>query len=383
MTPHTKTPIASLLFLSLLVVIAFVPLSASADILPQCTLTYGQVDGADYKICGLCDFWHLANNIVNFLLFQISIPLMTVIFLYGGTRWVISGGSPAGIAAGRTAMTNALIGFLIAFSAWAVVNTIITTLANERISAAWSKIPECVKPDTTSLGLAGFAAGSGFTNSLLDSDGFQDGYNLNDASTRTAAESGQGFRNSDDIGNLPEVQTASAATINAKLAPYQVAISAAAQKYNVPESRIKAIIMAESSGNPSATHTDGDGKSSYGLMQVRPDTARQIEPSLRGKSDGEVAAYLQNNNNNIDLGTRYYGSLMGKYGGNRDLASSAYNGGPGANKASQNCPGQMRWQCTCDQGTVDQCTKQNTGYAPTRRYIANIQSMEKKLETPA
>ncbi len=122
-------------------------LVAHADILPQCSLTYGDVAGSGaYKICGLCDFWHLANNVVNFLLFTVSIPLLTIVFLYGGTRWVTSGGSPSGISAGKDAMTSAIIGLLIAFSGWAVINTIVTSLANGEISAAWSKIPSCVKP---------------------------------------------------------------------------------------------------------------------------------------------------------------------------------------------------------------------------------------------
>ncbi len=138
----------------------------------------------------------------------------------------------------------------------------------------------------------------------------------------------------------------------------------------VDQARAAAIIQAESSGDPNAVHTDIDGKSSYGLMQIRVGTARYLDPTgTQNLSDSEVAAKLTSDPNyNINLGTKYYSDLLNEYG-DPTLAHAAYNGGPTANDPSVDCPGQRRWQCVWDDTAQ---TVPNTGYAPTRTYIVNI-----------
>ena len=64
--------------------------------------------------------------------------------------------------------------------------------------------------------------------------------------------------------------------------PYTAVIRRVAGLANVPAELLAAHAMAESSFNPAATHTDADGGTSYGLMQVRLDTARRLlqQPAL-------------------------------------------------------------------------------------------------------
>jgi soluble lytic murein transglycosylase-like protein len=164
------------------------------------------------------------------------------------------------------------------------------------------------------------------------------------------------------------------------LVPYKNIIFAAANKFGVSQARIQATIMAESSGNTDATRQDRDGRTSYGLMQIRPDTARAMDPEGTGNlSDAQIASKLKTDTSyNIYLGTKYYGDMQRKYG-NTTLASSA-NGGPMANEASVNCPGLRRWECPWDSsgcyGTPLTNCVPNTGYAPTRTYIQNIDTIE-------
>ena len=64
--------------------------------------------------------------------------------------------------------------------------------------------------------------------------------------------------------------------------PYTAVIRQVAGLAGVPAELLAAHAMAESSFHPAATHTDADGGSSYGLMQVRLDTARRLlkQPAL-------------------------------------------------------------------------------------------------------
>jgi len=151
----------------------------------------------------------------------------------------------------------------------------------------------------------------------------------------------------------------------------------------VEPARVAAIIQAESSGNPNAFNAENDGKGSYGLMQVRADTARLYDSSLASLSDAQIGDKLINDSKyNVNIGTKYYADLLNKYG-NPTLASSAYNGGPLANRPSVNCANEpspyggtmRRWECPYDNNAH---TVANIGYQPTRKYTQNINNFYQK-----
>ncbi|MCK5555923.1 MAG: lytic transglycosylase domain-containing protein [Alphaproteobacteria bacterium] len=96
------------------------------------------------------------------------------------------------------------------------------------------------------------------------------------------------------------------------------------QPVNKPEvSLVHAIVYRESMFDTTATSSAG----ARGLMQLMPNTARQVSKSIGKKF---ISRKLTNNPQyNIELGTAYLQSLLNTYNGSYPLAIAAYNAGPG------------------------------------------------------
>jgi hypothetical protein len=100
------------------------------------------------------------------------------------------------------------------------------------------------------------------------------------------------------------------------LSPAALAHSAA-QKYALPAEFVTGVMKAESGLNPAALSPKG----AIGLMQLMPDTARDL-----GADPSKPAE-------NADAGTRYLRDLLAKYENDPNqvvLALAAYNAGPAA-----------------------------------------------------
>lgn len=96
---------------------------------------------------------------------------------------------------------------------------------------------------------------------------------------------------------------------------YAATIQAAARAYQVEPALIRALIHAESAFNPQAVSRKG----AMGLTQLMPGTARDL-----GVGDAFLAEQ------NIFGGVKYLSALLRQYKGNIQLATAAYNAGPGA-----------------------------------------------------
>jgi hypothetical protein len=88
----------------------------------------------------------------------------------------------------------------------------------------------------------------------------------------------------------------------------------AGAKYNISPALLKAVASAESGFNPDEISSSG----AVGLMQIMPETARQlgIDPRNPVQSIQGAASYLR--------------TLLNQFDGNTTLAIAAYNAGPGA-----------------------------------------------------
>ena len=98
---------------------------------------------------------------------------------------------------------------------------------------------------------------------------------------------------------------------------YEETIRAAAAEYGVEPTLVAAVIRTESRFDPNVESPKG----AYGLMQLRPETARFI--SERGGVGGDYRYPKAN----IRMGTWYLGYLQYRYNGDERLVLAAYNSG--------------------------------------------------------
>ena len=99
--------------------------------------------------CTLCHLWQLASNIINFVVFNLSLPVAMLLFAVAGVIFMISGGDENKVTLAKTIFTNVVIGLLIIFCSWLIVDSLIKTIARSGTDAgqmmiySWNNFPSC------------------------------------------------------------------------------------------------------------------------------------------------------------------------------------------------------------------------------------------------
>lgn len=110
------------LLLNLFIFWLFLPSSVFAAGLVPCG-SAGQAD------CTFCHFFQLISNIMTFIAFKLAPPVAAFMFLIGGLYILTAGGDEGKVKIGKGIFTQAVVGLVIIFASFLIINTLIMVLA--------------------------------------------------------------------------------------------------------------------------------------------------------------------------------------------------------------------------------------------------------------
>jgi len=93
-----------------------------------------------YRMCTVCDFYKLIQNIINFILF-VSAPLAMLMAMYVAFLFFFSGGSPKIIQDAKSKLWLLVWGIAWILGSWLVLNTIVNIVANPAVfPKPWNQV---------------------------------------------------------------------------------------------------------------------------------------------------------------------------------------------------------------------------------------------------
>lgn len=93
--------------------------------------------------CDTCHLFELIGNIINFILWKLITPITVLALLIGGILLLTAGGSEQQIARGKSIAWNTVLGFIIAFGAWLIINTLLNTIIGQGSFGNPLQSPSC------------------------------------------------------------------------------------------------------------------------------------------------------------------------------------------------------------------------------------------------
>lgn len=107
--------------------------------------------------CNICHFFVLAQNVIDGFI-TIILAIGTVMIGVGGLIILTSGGVPEKASHGKRVITYVIIGLLVTFMAWMVINETMLLLVGTKTGVGEQKLPwpwdkiECPKPEYKEIG---------------------------------------------------------------------------------------------------------------------------------------------------------------------------------------------------------------------------------------
>src|SRR3990172_8704609 len=117
------------------VAILFLPVfSFAAGLVPPC----GEDPVTKECIWGWDQLMILIANVIDFLIFYLSLPIAAIVFAYSGWLFMTSGDNPGKRDQAKSIFWKVGLGLVIAMAAWLIVNTILTSLVNPELLDKYS-----------------------------------------------------------------------------------------------------------------------------------------------------------------------------------------------------------------------------------------------------
>lgn len=128
--------VSKLFFVFLIILVGFnvfAPITFAAGLVP--------CGNPDQSPCTVCDFYKMADGIIKFITIDIVPPLAVLLIIIGGVMFIFSGGSEERITKGKAILTSTIVGLIIVYTSWILVDTIFKKIADQQFGP-WNKI-EC------------------------------------------------------------------------------------------------------------------------------------------------------------------------------------------------------------------------------------------------
>lgn len=105
--------------------ILFLIIPLSGLLLPLVSLGAGLVPcgGAGEPACQLCHLFVLLDNIIDFFLKYIVIPVATLLLVIGGLMFFLYAEDPSKVEQAKSLLRSTIIGLVMIFAAWLIINT--------------------------------------------------------------------------------------------------------------------------------------------------------------------------------------------------------------------------------------------------------------------
>jgi hypothetical protein len=129
-----------LFFIIFLIILVFPLISRAAGLVP--------CGGERENPCTLCDFFLMFQGIVNFFLFNIVLIVAVLMLVIGGFLFFFAGGSPSSLSRAKSVITSTVIGLIIIYTAWLIINTFFVIIGVSDwtgLAGGWFKI-DCIIP---------------------------------------------------------------------------------------------------------------------------------------------------------------------------------------------------------------------------------------------
>jgi len=112
--------------------IVLFPGQALASLLPlvQCGLTSDDP-------CKFCDLFETINRIIKFAMFDLVVPIATLMLVVGGAMFFFGGIKPDLLNRAKGIILSTVVGIVVILCAWVAVNTVITKIGIVENPSSW------------------------------------------------------------------------------------------------------------------------------------------------------------------------------------------------------------------------------------------------------